>query len=39
MIEKAETNQQYGKQTIVFLDEIHRRNKAQQDALLPYVEK
>lgn len=39
MIEKAETNQQYGKQTIVFLDEIHRRNKAQQDTLLPYVEK
>ena len=27
-----------GKQTIVFIDEIHRWNKAQQDALLPYVE-
>lgn len=28
----------YNKQTIVFIDEIHRFNKAQQDALLPYVE-
>ena len=28
----------HGKQTIVFIDEIHRWNKAQQDALLPYVE-
>jgi putative ATPase len=35
----ATTNQQYNKKTILFLDEIHRWNKAQQDALLPYVEK
>jgi putative ATPase len=28
----------YGKQTILFVDEIHRFNKAQQDALLPHVE-
>ncbi len=28
-----------GKRTILFIDEIHRFNKAQQDALLPYVEK
>jgi putative ATPase len=28
----------YGKKTILFLDEIHRFNKAQQDALLPFVE-
>lgn len=28
----------YGKQTILFVDEIHRFNKAQQDAFLPYVE-
>lgn len=39
IIKMAETNQQYGKKTILFLDEIHRWNKAQQDALLPYVEK
>ncbi|OGC37242.1 hypothetical protein A2436_00960 [candidate division WS6 bacterium RIFOXYC1_FULL_33_9] len=32
-------NQQYNKKTILFLDEIHRWNKAQQDTLLPYVEK
>ncbi len=36
---QAKTNKQYGKSTILFLDEIHRRNKAQQDTLLPYVEK
>ena len=28
----------YGKRTILFIDEIHRFNKAQQDYLLPYVE-
>ena len=27
-----------GRRTIVFIDEIHRFNKAQQDAFLPYVE-
>lgn len=38
IIQQAKTNLQYHKKTIVFLDEIHRRNKAQQDTLLPYVE-
>ena len=38
IILQAEANQKYGKLTIVFLDEIHRWNKAQQDVLLPYVE-
>src|SRR5882757_1274036 len=35
----AERAKQYGTRTIVFVDEIHRFNKAQQDAFLPYVEK
>ncbi len=35
----ALNNQQYNKKTMLFLDEIHRWNKAQQDTLLPYVEK
>src|SRR5690242_9967660 len=35
----AERARQYGTRTIVFVDEIHRFNKAQQDAFLPYVEK
>ncbi len=39
IIKIAMGNQQYGKKTILFLDEIHRWNKAQQDTLLPYVEK
>ena len=39
IIEKAKTNKSYGKKTILFIDEIHRWNKAQQDALLPYVER
>ncbi len=38
IIKIATDNRQYGKKTILFLDEIHRWNKAQQDALLPYVE-
>ena len=38
-IEQAQQNMaQYGKQTILFVDEIHRFNKSQQDALLPHVE-
>jgi putative ATPase len=38
-IEQAqESMTQYGRQTILFVDEIHRFNKSQQDALLPYVE-
>ena len=39
VMEKAEQNQRYGERTIVFVDEIHRFNKAQQDAFLPFVEK
>ena len=38
-MEQAEqTQQQYGRHTLLFVDEIHRFNKAQQDALLPFVE-
>ena len=36
---QAEENRLYGMRTIVFVDEIHRFNKAQQDAFLPFVEK
>lgn len=36
--EASERQKQYGNKTILFLDEIHRFNKAQQDALLPAVE-
>ncbi|HEV2699727.1 MAG TPA: replication-associated recombination protein A [Terriglobales bacterium] len=35
----AERARQYGTRTMVFIDEIHRFNKAQQDAFLPHVEK
>jgi len=35
----AEKGRQYGRRTILFVDEIHRFNKAQQDAFLPYVER
>jgi putative ATPase len=35
----AEKSRQYGRRTVLFVDEIHRFNKAQQDAFLPYVEK
>jgi putative ATPase len=35
---EAEKARQYGARTIVFVDEIHRFNKAQQDAFLPHVE-
>src|SRR6201987_5654338 len=35
----AERARQYGTRTIVFIDEIHSFNKAQQDAFLPHVEK
>ena len=36
---KAEENRVYGLRTVLFVDEIHRFNKAQQDAFLPFVEK
>ncbi len=39
VMQKAEENRRYGARTIVFVDEIHRFNKAQQDAFLPFVEK
>ena len=39
VMEDAEANRKMGIRTIVFVDEIHRFNKAQQDAFLPYVEK
>jgi putative ATPase len=38
VIERAGQNQRLGMQTILFVDEIHRFNKAQQDAFLPHVE-
>ena len=39
VMEQAESDRHFGIRTIVFVDEIHRFNKAQQDAFLPYVEK
>ncbi len=36
---QAEKDREVGEKTIVFVDEIHRFNKAQQDAFLPYVER
>ncbi|HKZ15931.1 MAG TPA: replication-associated recombination protein A, partial [Geobacteraceae bacterium] len=40
VIKEAEDERKYhGRKTILFIDEIHRFNKAQQDAFLPYVEK
>jgi len=38
ILEKAAANRQLGKRTVLFIDEIHRFNKAQQDALLHSVE-
>src|SRR4051812_48913676 len=38
VIEDAQVNRRLGMRTILFVDEIHRFNKAQQDAFLPYVE-
>ncbi len=39
VVERAQGNQRLGTPTILFVDEIHRFNKAQQDAFLPHVEK
>ena len=39
VMEQAENSRRYGGKTILFVDEIHRFNKAQQDAFLPYVER
>ena len=39
VMEQAEKSRRFGTKTILFVDEIHRFNKAQQDAFLPFVEK
>ncbi|MBQ6594555.1 MAG: replication-associated recombination protein A [Clostridia bacterium] len=39
VMEQAEENRRMGQRTILFVDEIHRFNKAQQDGFLPFVEK
>lgn len=39
IIKEAKEREKQGKKTILFIDEIHRWNKTQQDALLPFVEK
>ena len=39
VMKQAEANRNFGARTILFVDEIHRFNKAQQDAFLPFVEK
>ena len=39
IMKQAEDNRAYGIRTLCFVDEIHRFNKAQQDAFLPYVER
>lgn len=39
VVKEAKTNQIENKRTILFVDEIHRWNKSQQDALLPHIEK
>ena len=39
VMQQADENRRFGIKTIVFVDEIHRFNKAQQDAFLPFVEK
>ncbi len=39
LVEKAEGNERLGHKSILFIDEIHRWNKAQQDSLLPHVER
>ncbi|MCK9445552.1 replication-associated recombination protein A [bacterium] len=38
IIERAKVDQRLGKRTILFIDEIHRWNKTQQDGLLPHIE-
>ena len=39
VMEQAEKSRRFGEKTILFVDEIHRFNRAQQDAFLPFVEK
>jgi putative ATPase len=38
IVAEAKTHRRMGRRTVLFIDEIHRFNKAQQDAILPYVE-
>ncbi|VVM27897.1 FIG065221: Holliday junction DNA helicase [uncultured Gammaproteobacteria bacterium] len=38
VVENAKKFQNIGQQTVLFVDEIHRFNKAQQDAFLPHIE-
>lgn len=38
VVKRAEASRRLGQKTILFIDEIHRWNKSQQDALLPYIE-
>ena len=37
-IDQAKEQQRFGRKTILFVDEVHRFNKSQQDAFLPYIE-
>ena len=39
VMNQAEENRRKGRRTLLFIDEIHRFNKSQQDAFLPYVER
>ncbi len=39
VMQRAEENRRFGERTILFVDEIHRFNKAQQDAFLPFAER
>src|SRR5207253_6632139 len=39
VVAEAETHQKRGASTVLFVDEIHRFNRAQQDAFLPHVER
>ncbi len=39
IMQQAEARRRFGERTVLFVDEIHRFNKAQQDAFLPFVEK
>ncbi len=38
VVERAQANRRLGQQTVLFLDEVHRFNKSQQDAFLPHIE-
>src|SRR5690554_383875 len=37
-VQQAQKHRAYGRKTVLFIDEVHRFNKSQQDAFLPYVE-